>query len=130
MTTDNRPDPQPATADEVARLRKEVAELQAQLAAYHCLEENTIRVAPREERDELGSDVELIGDFDALQAEGVDISQGGLCLEVGDPLPFDIKLHAEGQEHIYRGNMVWMKSLADGSYRLGFNFVRTDLYGG
>jgi hypothetical protein len=114
----------------VADLQLQISELQEELATLRAAGKETHMPAPREERAGISSNVELIGDFTALEAEGVDISRGGLCLEVGDPIPFDIKLNTEGQEHVYRGNMAWMKSLEDGSYRLGFEFVRSDLYGG
>ena len=129
MTDENPNDltQQASSAHEVAQLRLRVAELEKELAASRSPGGDNIQMAPREEREALASRVEIMGDFEALQAQGVDISRGGICLEVGRPIPFDIKLTAEGEEHTYRGNMAWMKSLEDGSYRLGFKLVPPDL---
>lgn len=124
----NQPD-QTRSADEVVGLRLRVAELERELAASRAVEERALHLGPRQERESLAGSVEIMGDFQALQAQGVDVSKGGICLEVGKPIPFDIKLTAEGEEQVYRGNMAWMKSLADGSYRLGFRFVPPDLSG-
>jgi hypothetical protein len=114
-------------AEEVEWLRQRVTELEEELAIARAPNESSAHLAPREQRENLDSSIEFMGDFADLQASGVDLSKRGLCLEVGKPLPFDIKLNIKGQEHVYRGHMAWMKSLADGSYRLGFQFVPPDL---
>ena len=131
MSDENAQNPSdaPLSADEVDRLRSRVAELERELACSRGAEGKALRLGPREEREALASSVEIIGDFRALQAQGVDVSKGGICLEVGQPIPFDIKLSTDGGEQVYRGNMAWMKSLEDGSYRLGFRFVPPDLSG-
>ena len=123
----SRPQSESGLAEEVERLRQRVAELEEKLATARSAGETSAYLVPREEREEMEGNIEFMGDFDELQANGVDVSKGGLCLEVSKPLPFDIKLSVQNEEYVYRGHMAWMKSLEDGSYRLGFKFVPPDL---
>ena len=114
--------------EELERLRQRVVELEEELATLSAGGGGAeVRYVPRADRRKLEAKVEVRGDFDQFQAQGVDMSTGGLCVEVSEPLPFDMMLSVEDEEYAYRGRMVWMKSLADGSYRLGFRFVPPDL---
>ena len=114
--------------EELERLRRRVVELEEELSALSAGGEGSgARHVPRADRRKLEAKVEVRGEFDQFQAQGVDMSTGGLCVEVSEPLPFDMMLSVEDEEYAYRGRMVWMKSLADGSYRLGFRFVPPDL---
>ena len=77
----------------------------------------------RAQRRELDAEIEFIGDFDLVSARGVDISEGGICFEVGEGFPFEMQFQWDGEEHRHRARLVWMKRLEDGSYRCGFEFV-------
>jgi hypothetical protein len=81
----------------------------------------------RSPRVELGADIEFIGDFDIVNATGIDISDGGLCFELSAPLPFDMRFEHKEEDHSYRANLAWMRQLPDGKYRFGFEFVKKGL---
>ncbi len=80
----------------------------------------------REQRRAFSQEIEFIGDFDVVEARGIDISTGGICFELDQPLPFDMKLNIDGEQHVYRACLAWMKSLEDGRCHLGFAFVQAD----
>jgi hypothetical protein len=70
----------------------------------------------RSERSSLEAQIEFIGDFDIVEASGVDMSDGGIC--------FDMKVTTSDWEQIQRANLAWMKRLESG-YRFGFEYVPT-----
>lgn len=118
-----------STGDEAAELRSQLADMQRQLA---CLDPAGAPEAVagngeavRSNRSSLEARIEFMGDFDIVEASGVDVSEGGICFEVSDTLCFDMKVTTPEGEQIHRGNLVWMKRLDDGGCRLGFEFVPT-----
>ena len=102
---------------ELEEARRHVTELEAKLAASQPADRS------RPERKKLEASIEFIGDFDIIQAAGVDISSHGICFEVSESLAFDMKVELEDEEQVHRGRLVWMKSLAEDGYRLGFQFL-------
>jgi hypothetical protein len=74
-------------------------------------------------RRELKADIEFIGDFDVVGATGLDVSEGGICFEVRQSLPFEMRFELEGQKQQHRAHLVWARPLPAGGYRLGFRFV-------
>ena len=123
--SNNQREKESELAEELERARRRVCELEDELSRLRA--GSMASRVRREERRELRANIEFVGDFDRLRAQGVDISKGGLCLEVSEPLPFDMKLEIENQEHEYHGQMVWLKSVEDGGYRLGFRLVPPNL---
>ena len=80
-------------------------------------------IVPRLERLPLDGDIEFIGDFDILQAKGINISEGGIAFEIEGGLPFEMRFQAEDETKTYRAELVWMKRLPHGGYRMGLKFV-------
>ena len=113
----------PEEFQEIDSLQRRIVELETELT--------TLRAGAshlqREPRVSLKAEVDVTRRFGDFRARGVDRSPGGFCLEVSDPLPFEMTLRDEEQEHVYNGSMVWMKSLDDGGYRLGFKLSPPDL---
>jgi hypothetical protein len=81
----------------------------------------------RPKRDELVADIEFIGDFDIVQAKGVNISSGGICFEIASPLSFDMKFNLQGKEYTRGAKLMWMKANTDGTFQLGLKFASSNI---
>lgn len=77
----------------------------------------------RSQRSDLNANIEFIGDFDVVQAQGIDLSEGGICFGTADGLPFEMRFELEGEVHQHRAHLIWMKQQEDGTYRFGLKFV-------
>ena len=106
---------------EVVALRRQVAELKARLAGA-ALGGGSCPVE-RPPRLPLESDVEFMGDFDILRARGVNVSGQGICFEVHEELPFEMRFDLHGQTQIRRAHCVWVRRLPAGGCHLGLRFV-------
>lgn len=84
------------------------------------------RGEPREPRKPLEATIEFIGEFDIVEARGVDISANGLCFEVAEPLTFDMRITHGGEPREMRGRLMWVRAIDDGPYRCGFEVVPVD----
>ena len=78
---------------------------------------------PRPTRKAIESHIEFIGDFDIVSASGVDLSEGGICFDVTECLPFEMRFEMDGVNHHHRAKLVWMRRLTEGGYRFGFEFL-------
>ncbi|MCC7265375.1 MAG: PilZ domain-containing protein [Candidatus Latescibacteria bacterium] len=96
---------------EIGALRQRLAELQREAGPD-----------PRTDRAELQTAIEFIGDFDVLQAEGVDLSEGGIGFELRHPLFFEMHFTFDGRARQHRAHLVWMKLTDEGGCRCGFKF--------
>jgi hypothetical protein len=78
---------------------------------------------PREERRPFEGTFTFSGDFDEVEARGVDLSSGGVCFEIGGDLPFSLQVR-QGEEVIERSaSLAWAQRLGDGKCRFGFEFT-------
>lgn len=77
----------------------------------------------RQPRQPLQSTIEFIGDFDVVQAVGVDLSEGGLGFEIDQPLAFELRYVMEGVVHQRRVQLTWVRLLEQGHCRCGFRFA-------
>ena len=82
----------------------------------------------RQEREALQTDIEFIGDFDIVVASGVDLSDGGICFELAEGLPFEMRFSLDGTAHQKRAQLIWVKRLEGGQYRFGFTFLPSEPY--
>jgi hypothetical protein len=113
-----------ALVAELAEARAETDALRDKAAALESrLAERVRKPSPRQPRREIQADIEFIADFDLVRAEGIDLSEGGICFEVGRDLPFEMRFELEGRRRENRANLVWVRRIGDGRYRLGFQFV-------
>ncbi len=110
--------------EELNTLRQEVAELRsaAGLKPYPKAPEET--AARRAERKAIRTHIEFIGDFDIIEAQGVNISEGGICFETDEDLPFEMRFELNGYQHHHRAHLVWVKRLVHGGHQFGLMFVR------
>ncbi len=100
--------------EEIRALRARLAELEKQRSH----QKNPQRSA----RNELSTPIHFIGDFGLIEASGIDLSDGGICFETNEDIPFDMEFEYKGTVHQHRGHMVWMRRLEDGRCRFGFQF--------
>lgn len=105
---------------ELLVLRRQVAELEARFGGTNarggCQLERPLRLP-------LDADVEFMGDFDVLRARGVNISEEGICFEVHEDLPFEMRFDLHGKTQTRRAHCVWVKRLPAGGYHFGLRFV-------
>ena len=80
----------------------------------------------REVRSALRASIEFIGDFDVIEADAVDISEGGICFDTAEPLTFEMRFEADGGTRQERAQLVWVERLANGGHRCGFQFVEAE----
>ena len=79
--------------------------------------------AVRQPRWELDAAIEFIADFDIIKAKGINISEGGICFELDDDLPFEMQFRHKECLHRQRACLIWVKRLSRGGYRFGLKFV-------
>ena len=77
----------------------------------------------RQPRREFNGGIEFIADFDIIKAQGVNISEGGICFDIDDDLPFEMQFRHEKKLHRHRAYLVWVKRLSEGGYRFGLKFA-------
>lgn len=83
-------------------------------------------ISSRSQRSELQTEIQFIGDFGLLCAQGVDLSEGGIGFEIDEEIPFEMEFELDGKVHQYRAQLVWMKRLENGRSRFGFEFLPTE----
>ncbi len=77
-----------------------------------------------EERKLLGADVEFHFREVSATAKGINSSAGGVCLEIGTPLQFRLKLPS-GEGQVERlAELVWVYGEVGRPSRLGFKFIQ------
>lgn len=79
-------------------------------------------IQPRATRRPLDSEIEMIGDFDIIEAEGVDISESGICFDLKKPLYFFMRFPYNGAIIERYARLIWVKQNNKGYSRLGFQF--------
>jgi hypothetical protein len=121
-----------------ARLKTEIqAELDGLQSKMRALEERLSLIEEEREdeaegitvratRTPMHTGIEFIGDFDLLEAEGVDISETGICFELHNPLPFDMQFMQNDELVCRRARLIWVKQLENERSRLGLRFVDPD----
>ncbi len=105
--------------EEIRRLRARITELEGVLE-----QANPPRFfSQRQAREAFDADVELITEFGRVPAQGVNISEAGICFDIARPLEFEVRLAHDGATYHYQAMLVWMRPLVGGGHRLGFEFV-------
>ena len=110
---------------ELAQRRREVAELEQRLELGKKAT-TAPAAATRQDRIPLDTTIEFIGDFDVAKARGVDLSEGGVCFELDEDLPFEMRFKMDGKEQTRRARCVWLRSKPDKGYFLGLQFIEPE----
>ena len=69
------------------------------------------------------ANIDVKGDFDTLEAQGINLSHGGICFECSQPLAFDMHFAFEDKPHDGKAELVWSRHMEKDKYRFGFRFV-------
>jgi hypothetical protein len=109
-------------AEELCSLKDYVAKLENKLKGL--TERPATDVRSREfPRIPLDARISFIGEFDIVEALGVNLSAGGICIEMKDDMYYEMKFENEGSEIFRRARLVWSRRLEKGGCRLGLEFV-------
>lgn len=111
--------------DELQALRARVADLEAE-SSSDSDEQGGAAVKSRHPRNAIETPIVFIGAFNLIYAEGVNLSEGGVCFEISEPLLFEMEFDIGGEVHKHTADLIWMKRLATGRSRLGLQFESSD----
>ncbi|OQY58945.1 MAG: hypothetical protein B6245_09295 [Desulfobacteraceae bacterium 4572_88] len=115
--------------EELEATRRQLTKLESELAKKEGLSENQDKtVASRPIRKEIHAAIEFIADFDIIEAKGINLSEGGICFELDEDLPFEMQFTLDGTRHRHRAHLIWVKRLPNGGYRFGLEFVQPEPY--
>ena len=111
---------------EIEYLRGRLAKLETDLTEF---DENAStgwnELNPRQKRKPFEGAFSFSGDFDEVEARGVDLSDGGVCFEIGGDLPFSVQVRCGDRVVERSGSLAWAQRMGNGKCRFGFEF--TDL---
>ncbi len=82
----------------------------------------------RQQRLPIKTRIEFIGDFDILEAQSVNISEGGICFQINSDLPFELRYEQEGIIQHQRAHLVWVRKSEGRGYMLGLKFSDPEPY--
>ncbi|QTA89877.1 PilZ domain-containing protein [Desulfonema magnum] len=115
--------------EQLELMRHQMAELESKIIQLESDEnKNSNKPITRPPRRRLHADIEFIADFDIIRAKGINISEGGICFELCEDLPFEMQFELEDELHQHRAHLIWVKRLSNGRYRFGFEFVPPEPY--
>ncbi|MBN1521731.1 MAG: PilZ domain-containing protein [Candidatus Aureabacteria bacterium] len=77
----------------------------------------------RPPRVDFDANIELKCDFELIEAQGINLSQYGLCFELKAPLTFNMRFEFEDEVHKRTAELVWVKKFPGGKYRFGLKFA-------
>ena len=73
--------------------------------------------------------IAFVANFDLVHAQGVDVSDSGICFETSEDLQFELEFETEGQAHQYTADLAWMQKVESGNSRWGFRLVSDETSG-
>ena len=112
---------------EVGRLRDQLSGLEQRVQELDQFSDLPNEVAPeRSQRRELPTNIHVMGDFNIIQARGINVSDTGICFEVNYDVPFEMEFEQDGDRERHRADLVWMRQLEDGRNQFGFKFVPSE----
>lgn len=110
---------------ELTEARRQIAELRSDIETLKSKKKDgSEALQDRSPREEIRTHIEFIADFDVIEAKGVNVSEGGICFELEEDLPFEMRFELNGELYQHRAHLVWVKRSANGGYVFGFMFVR------
>lgn len=111
--------------EELKLLRQRVKSLEEKINSFEIEKDKTDKMFEnRLQRQELRTHIEFITDFDIIDAQGINISDGGISFELYEDLPFEMRFEYNGEPHHHRANLVWIKRLPLGGFRFGLMFTQ------
>jgi len=77
----------------------------------------------RPPRVDFDANIEFECDFDVIEAQGINLSQIGVCFEMREPLTFQMRFEFEDKVHKREAQLVWVRKFSGEKYRFGLKFV-------
>ncbi len=106
----------------IASLEADIFLLKNQLKKVKSQTQQCERGLQRLPRTKFSTDIEFAGAFDIIEAEGVNISEGGICFEIGMPLVFDMQFEKEGDMISRRASLMWVEKREESGFYVGLKF--------
>ena len=111
--------------DELQNLRGRLADLESEGPGDES-EQGGGPALARTPRNDIATPIVFIGGFSLLYAQGINLSEGGVCFEITEHLPFEMEFDLGGEVHNHGANLIWMNRLSTGRSRLGLQFKSSD----
>ena len=102
--------------NETERQREMIAGLLGQLG------EEANRKLRASQREPFDLELHFVNQTDIVRARGLDISDGGMGVEIESPMPFLLRTKENGETKVRQVELMWSKITSSGSQRLGFRF--------
>ncbi len=113
--------------DELQSLQSRIAALETKISELEGKDGNTAEQSPpRSLRNALPTEIHVMGDFNLIQARGVNLSEDGICFEINYDIPFEMEFEFQEKLQQQRAHLIWMKQLENGRNQFGFKFVPSD----
>jgi len=80
-------------------------------------------VSIRPPRFELNTKIELTGNVDIVEAQGVNLSKEGICFELPETLTFEMRFDFGEEVREHKAKLIWAKHLPEGKFRMGLKFI-------
>lgn len=104
--------------NELENLRQRVEQLEGELDL------STGRSHRTQAREQLeNAKIQFISQFEIVDAKGVDLSQGGICFDVAEPLYFHMRVDGPEGRLDSQARLAWIRDTTGGGCRMGFQFV-------
>jgi len=75
----------------------------------------------RPPRVEFDAKIKIQNISDTIDAQGINLSKGGLCFELDEPLKFNVRFEFEEEVHNRQVELIWVRKFGD-KYRCGLKF--------
>ena len=77
---------------ELQSLQSRIAALETKISELEGKDGNTEEQSPpRSQRNALPTEIHVMGDFNLIQARGVNLSEDGICFEINYDIPFEME---------------------------------------
>ena len=73
--------------------------------------------------------IAFVANFELVHAQGVDVSESGICFETSEDLQFEMEFEVDGVSHQPTAHLVWMRKTATDRSRWGLKSASTETSG-
>jgi len=111
------------------QLLKEVRALRQQLAGRNQEPSASVDVDRRPARRPTKTPIAFVANFNLVHAQGVDVSDTGICFETAEDLQFEMEFEVDGASHQHTAHLIWMRKTESGRSRWGFELASSETSG-
>ena len=83
----------------------------------------------RSKRRPTQTPIAFVANFELVHAQGVDVSDSGICFETSEDLQFEMEFEVDGVSHQHTAHLVWMRKTPPNRSRWGFELASTETTG-